>query len=177
MMLRNLCVILALFVGVSAAYCDEASRLAKASEVLRLAKSDQTMRQGLGIVAEQMKSGFIQQISGVQIPPEMEKEVAAFQDKIVAIMFDAISWEKLEPTLARMYADTYTESQLDGIIAFYKSEAGQAMVTNAPVLMAKSSAVAQQRIQDILPQLQTAMDEFRSRVRQAAADSADGKKK
>jgi len=178
-MFRNVCVIIGLFGSVSAAYCDDASRLAKASEVLRLAKTDQTMRQGLGIVADQIKSGLLQQISGVKIPAEMEKEVAAFQDKIMAIMFDAISWEKLEPDFARLYADAYTESQLDDMVAFYKSEAGQAMVANAPALMAKGSKVAQQRIQDVLPQIQNALTEFQSRVKQAATHGTlpDEKKK
>lgn len=177
MILRRAFVIVGLLAGASSAYCDEASKLAKAGELLRLAKMDDTLRQVLGAVAEQTKSGFMQGTTGAKLPPEMDKEVAALRDKVTAIVSDALAWDKLEPAYARIYADAYTESELDAIIVFYKSDAGQAMVANTPVLLTKASALVQGRMKEVQPEIQKAMTEFTLRVKAAAGGAASDEKK
>src|SRR5438105_3739431 len=139
MKLRSSIAIPALFWAASAAYADEAGRMAKAEEFLRLAKMDDMLRQTLKMVSEQTKSGVMQQMMGVKLPPEKEKEVSAFQDRIAKVIADVFAWEKLKPAYVKLYAEEFSEEELDGIVAFYKSPTGQAMVAKTPSLMTKAT--------------------------------------
>jgi uncharacterized protein len=144
----------------SAAYFNEASKTAKAEELFRVAKMDEMLRQSLAIATEQVKSGLIQQVMGVKLPPGLEKDFAAFQDKIARTVSDALAWEKLKPAYLKLYTDAYTKEELDGIIGFYKSPAGQAMVAKSPSLMTKASGIAQQMIAGAQPELRKAITDF-----------------
>jgi len=152
------------------AYADDASKTAKVEELFRLTKIDQLLRQSLTLAAEQVKSGLIQQIMGVKLSPDMQKEVGAMQDKVAGIVSDAVAWDKLKPPYLKLYLDAYSEEELDGIVAFYKSPAGQAMVTKTPELMTKASDIVRQKIAEVQPDLAKIVSDFASQTRQRAGD-------
>jgi hypothetical protein len=143
---------------------DDASRTKKAEEYLKLAQVDRSMQQMLGMIVQQMKSGMIQQLTGMKIPPEMEKPMAEFQDKVGAMIAGAMSWDKLQPQYVKLLADAYTDEELDDIIAFYRSKSGQSMVSKAPQLMTKGAEIAQGQIATVTPELQKLMKEFMAEV-------------
>jgi hypothetical protein len=162
-----------MFCASPAAWCDEASRTAKVEEFFRLTKMDELLRQSLTLATDQVKSGIIQQITGTKLPPEAQKGMSAFQDKVARVVTDALSWEKLKPAYLQLYVDAFSDGELDGIVAFYKSPAGQAMVAKTPALMQKASVVAQQRMAEAQPELQRLMKEF---VAQAESQAGDKQK-
>lgn len=65
-----------------------------------------------------------------------EKALADFQTKVEAVINNAMGWDKLRPLYIKLYMDAYTEEELDGIVTFYKSPAGQAMVSKSFGLVA-----------------------------------------
>jgi hypothetical protein len=76
------------------------------------------------------------------------------------VLADGFGWNRLEPDYARLYEATYTEDEIDGILAFYKSPSGQAMVEKSPMLVKQSSALVQERMKAVMPQLQQLMKDF-----------------
>jgi len=40
-----------------------------------------------------------------------------------------MSWEAMKPEFIKLYDDTYTEDEISGILLFYQSAPGQAMLT------------------------------------------------
>lgn len=60
----------------------------------------------------------------------------------------------------QLYAKTYSETKIDGILAFYKSPAGQAMLARTPELTTGSMQIVQARMVDIQPKLKVMQDEF-----------------
>ena len=81
-------------------------------------------------------------------------------------MKDSFSWEAMKPDYVKLYSDLYTEEDLDGIITFYKSPAGQAMLTKTPELLKKSSEIAMNRMTVLQPKLQQMIEDFRKQVQQ-----------
>lgn len=146
------------------ARADDASKIAKIHEYFRLAKLDQLSEQMKQQVIDQMSSGMMDQIVGVTLSPDQEKTRQEFSDKIQQVVFSAVSWEKLEPEYTKIYADQYTEQQIDDILAFYKSPSGQAMVQKTPIILKQSSAVAQQHLEAVMPELQRLMKEEASKI-------------
>ncbi len=58
-----------LFLAVSSAWGDEASRTAKAEEFIRITKLEDTFRRAMNMVMDQTRSGLLQQITGVKLSP------------------------------------------------------------------------------------------------------------
>jgi hypothetical protein len=46
-----------------------------------------------------------------------------------------LNWDQLQPIYMRTYRDSFTQDEIDGVIKFYKSAAGQAYVKKLPLVM------------------------------------------
>lgn len=149
-----------LCLAVSAVRADEVGKTAKAEELLRVSRTEQMLNQTMSAVLNQTKSGMLQQMFGVTLTPEQTKEAEELQGKLSAILTNALSWEKLKPIYVKLYVDTYTEPEMDGIIAFYKSPAGEAMLAKTPLIMTKANDLVQQQMATAMPEIQKLMKGF-----------------
>jgi len=86
----------------------------------------------------------------------------ASHDRVMAIVREEMSWEKFKPKIMQVYRDTFTQEEIDGLIAFYESPAGRAYVAKVPVVAAKTMELAQQQMQSLLPKIKAAADEARA---------------
>ena len=134
----------------SPARADEASKSAKAEELLRLTQGDAMMK-----MVEPMMKGMQAQ-GDKDIPAEQRAKVGEMQEKIMALV--AVSLSKAKPALVKAYTDTYTEEEIDDILAFYKSPAGKAFLQKTPEFMQRSMPVTMQMMGDLLPQMKTMME-------------------
>lgn len=162
-----------LCLAASVARADDASKTAKVEEFLRLTKMDETIRQSMDLAMHQVKAGVVQQITGAKLSADQEKALGEFQDKVARVISDALAWEKLKPAYVKLFADTYSETELDDMIAFYKSPTGQSMVAKSPSLMTKSGEIAQQRLAAVMPQLQGLMRDFTAQAGHPTHPAAD----
>jgi hypothetical protein len=128
------------------AWADEASRIAKAEQILLATKTEQNFMQMLERAQTAMKTQALR-----EIPADADK--AAIEQKISQILSQRLSWDRLKPDFVKNYADAFTEEELDAVLAFYKSPAGQAMVTKIPDVMSKAVRLAQQALQEAQPEI------------------------
>jgi hypothetical protein len=149
-----------LVLALTTARGDDASKMAKVHEFFRLAKLDQLSTQAMDQVMTQMNSGAMQQIAGTKLTEDDQKRLDEFSGKVRQLVNRAMGWQALEPQYAKLYADAYTEQQLDDLIAFYKSPTGQVMVAKTPMLMKESSAIAQQQMVTLIPEFQNLLKEY-----------------
>jgi hypothetical protein len=68
-----------------------------------------------------------------------------------------VSWEALRPQLLALYTDTFTESELRELIAFYKTPVGQKSIEVMPGLFQKGIDIGQKLVQDHLGELREAV--------------------
>ena len=142
------------------ARADEASKNAKVEELLKASNVDRMMEQ----MTDQMKAMTASQFNSMNLSAEERKTTQDMQDRIVALVVER--WGKMRPMLVKVYADTYTEEEVDGILAFYKSPAGQAMLQKMPALMQRSMAVGQQMVADLMPEIQKMAAETAEKMKQ-----------
>ncbi len=64
-----------------------------------------------------------------------------------------LSWQQLEQPMITIYSSVFTEEELQGIITFYQSDAGQKMVKRQPELMQASMAVMQEQSMLLMPKI------------------------
>lgn len=142
---------------LAAPYClraDEASKLAKAAEYFELAQFKQNMSQLMQVVRNQTNAQMLGQMTGSKLPPELRDDLNRFQDEVYKVLDEALGWESMKSEYARLYAEAFTEEEIDGMLAFYRSPAGRAMVAKTPQLMQATSEISQRRLAAIAPQVQ-----------------------
>lgn len=153
-------VLVAVMLGCSSARADEASKHAKAEQLFVLLHMDRMMDQLMVGVKSQVQQ-IVQSMPGSdEATPEQKKQIADFQQRVLGLVNDKLGWKALEPDFISLYASTYTEEELDGILAFYKSPVGQKMIDKTPELTAKSTEITQQKMREVQPQLNQMVQDF-----------------
>lgn len=79
-----------------------------------------------------------------------------------------MSWKDLEPKLIDLYKQTLTQSDVDGIVTFYKSEAGKALIEKMPLIMQRSMTLMTDKVQSLTPRLQALQQETSRKLREVA---------
>ena len=147
---------IALLLTASGALAQDAARKAKIEEMFRLMNIDRMMQQ----VMSQMKAMTEQQISGMKLPPEGQAAAQESQGRIMELVAERMSLEKMKPAYIQLYSEVFTDEELDGILAFYRSPAGRAMLEKTPLLMTKAMALVQKQMGDIQPEIEKMMKEL-----------------
>ncbi|MDE1175474.1 MAG: DUF2059 domain-containing protein [Edaphobacter sp.] len=109
-----------------------------------------------------------QQLFGGQVPPDSKAKFDAFELQLKQATEAQIGWKVLGPEYVDLYAKTYTEPELDAILSFYKSPAGQSMLTKSPELSAQSMQLVQAKMTTLQPQLQKLAQDFVQSTKPAA---------
>jgi len=102
-----------------------------------------------------LRSSVQQTLQGKQVTAQQQKVVDNMMEKIVAILHQELAWDSLEATYIRIYRDSFTQEEIDGILALYKTPAGQAMVKKMPIVMQRSMAELQLRMGPMMQKLRT----------------------
>lgn len=89
--------------------------------------------------------------------------------RVNAVLRDELGWARLKPGFAQIYAETFTQQEVDGLIAFYEGPIGKALVAKTPQLTQRSFQMMQQRMG---PAMQRAMQVAREEVEKERAKSA-----
>jgi hypothetical protein len=150
---------------------DDASETAKIHELLKLTKVERTLLQVQQQNLDNIKSNVFQQMFPVKLTPDQKAQVDSLADKVAAVMAKALSWNDIEPEYTKLYADTFTEQQIDDLLAFYRSPTGQVIVEKTPVLLKQSTVMIQKRMAAVNPELQTLLKDFMANAAKSAPNA------
>jgi hypothetical protein len=115
-----------------------------------------------------MNNSVKQALKGETPTPEQQKAIENMKNKMVTLLHGELAWEKLEPTYLRLYQETFTEEEVVGILSFYKTPAGQAVITKMPVLMQKTMQDMQKIIVGIAPKMKQIQENFAAEISAAS---------
>jgi hypothetical protein len=79
-------------------------------------------------------------------------------------MREELSWEFMESMMMEVYTKTFSQDEVDGMLAFYASPAGRSVITKMPIAMQHSMQVMQQRMTIMIPKLQQMQKEMIAQV-------------
>src|SRR5262249_30712907 len=121
-----------ILLATSLASAQGLNKEAKIERLLELTNRQVTMNQ----VFEQMKAATAAAIPG-NATPEQRAKLQELQSKILALIKTQMSWEKMRPAYVKACNETFSEEEIDGMLAFYESPAGRAMQEKMPMFMSK----------------------------------------
>jgi uncharacterized protein len=120
-----------------------------------------------------MKQAIQQATQGEQVPASIQQDIDKRQAQMIVATKETLDWNKLEPVYVRVYQKSLTQQEVDGLIAFYKTPSGQAVLKKMPVIMQNAVNETQQLMQPLVQQLRTMQQEVRAKV-QAEKDKKGG---
>lgn len=156
--LVSICITLMPFAG----YAAEASR--ESIEVLlELTHMQQVIEEMIPQMETIMKSTIDQSLDLQKHSPEERQKAKAFAEaftkKMVPILKGQLDWQKMKEIYAPIYRDSFSQEEIDGLIAFYASPAGKAFTAKMPLVMKKSVAAVQQIMGPMLQEIRKAAAE------------------
>lgn len=95
--------------------------------------------------------------------PQVQKDM----QEMNALVRTEMSWDKLEEPLIALYGNVFSEAELQDIIEFYQSPAGQKMLKRQPELIQGTMVMMQQQMQNLMPKIK-ALTEKQHAARKAA---------
>jgi hypothetical protein len=125
------------------------SKEANIERLLELTNGQATMNQ----VFEQMQAAMAPTIPA-SATPEQRAKAQELQSKILDLMKSRMSWEKVRPAYVKAYSETFSEEEINGILAFYESPAGRAMQANMQIFISKVMALSQALASELIPEIE-----------------------
>jgi len=169
-------ILLALALACSTAFAaDTKPTEASIKELLALTDAAKLVDSIWAQVDGMTQNMLAQSTRGQQLPPEAQAVIEKLRTDSMALAREEFSWAKMEVIYNKIYQDSFTQEELDGMIAFYKTPAGQAVIKKMPVVMQASMQELQKSMGPFMQKLQQlqlqAMTELKA-IEQAKAAPA-----
>ena len=167
--------ILALALACSAALAAAETNPSEASvkELLTLTDVSKMLDSMWGQIDGAMKGMIAQNTQGQQLNAAQQAAIAEFQSKYLALMREELSWAKMETLFVRVYQNSLNQEEIDGMIAFYKTPAGQAVIKKMPALMQQIMAEMPAMMGPLMQKLQPIAQEFEAELKAASEAPAE----
>ena len=141
-------------------------------QLMAITKMHDQLNQSMEVVAPQVTSELdteIQQELKGRIPNSKEQRaIGNLKSRVIAAMQEQLSWEKMEPMVLQMYKNTFTEEEIDGMLVFYKTPAGQAVINKMPKLMQEIPPMIMQMVKGLLTRMKEIDEEFAAEMKAAS---------
>jgi hypothetical protein len=127
---------------------------ASVKELLQVAQARKLVDSVMAQMDNLMQQAIAEAVHGQKIPEKVQKEIDQNRSEMLALMKNVLDWKKLEPMYVRIYQKTFTQPEIDGMIAFYKTPAGQAVTTKMPTAMQNTMDEMQQLMGPVMEKIQ-----------------------
>lgn len=145
MKIRSMVLALALFAAPAAAQPEpSASEVAAVRELLEVSRTRENFIRAMELGMEQGGMG--------EMTPRIRAVLRQFMD-------EHFRYDEMEPDFIRMYTETFTEEEIRGLTAFYRTPVGQRAIETLPEISAASQRIVMQRLQSAMPELIRRMTE------------------
>lgn len=145
----------ALFAGhVSVALADGPPTDASLRELMEVMRS----RQQIESVKAQLEAAVMKSmhdaLAGKPVTAEQMKIIDDGGAQLVAAVAENLSWDRQEAMALKIYRDALSQHEVEGMIAFYRSEAGQAFIAKMPLILQALMGQMQAQMQEMMPKIQ-----------------------
>lgn len=106
-----------------------------------------------------MRQGMMRALKDKPLTPQEQRALDVMPVKLMAVMRKEFSWQKLKPMYIQIYRETFEQEEIDGMLTFYASPAGQAVINKMPIVLQKSMTLSQSMVQALIPKMNAAMEQ------------------
>ena len=115
-----------------------------------------------------VRASMQQALAGQQLNPKQKQILDDMGGQIGSLVKAELNWPAIEPLMIDVYRNTFSQHEVDGMLAFYRSEAGQAVIAKLPTVMQQTMQAMQVRINELMPKLQQLQQDTVAQLKAAA---------
>lgn len=145
-------------------------------EMLQVTQSRKMLDQMYKQIDQMMLVAMKQSLQGQNVTPEIQAQLERIQGKVWKTVQQEASWEKLEPIYIKIYSENFTQEEIDGILAFYKSPIGQSMIKKMPLVLQSSMREMQVFMQPVIKKVSEMLQEEMKALTQDTPNKQGNKK-
>jgi hypothetical protein len=160
---------LSLFFIANAHAADEPASAASIKKLLAITQVAKLVDMMPGQIDDMIKPAMNQALDGQPMNAKQHEIMDGMSAKLTALLKKEMSWEILEPTFVDIYRQALTEQEVQGMIAFYQTPAGKAVVEKMPRIMQASLQFTQSSMTSLMPKIQQLVSDTIEQL-EAAAD-------
>jgi len=110
--------------------------------------------------------GMLQSLlQGRDIPREQQQVIEAMRANLAKLMREEFNWDTMLPVYLQVYRDSFTQAEVDSMIAFYSSPEGQSVAKKLPQALQNTMAIMQQRTATLMPKIQQMVRDTAEQIR------------
>jgi hypothetical protein len=132
---------------------------ASIQELLEVTQAAKMMESMYSSVEDAMRAGMQQAAAGRPMTDEQRRVLDTLPRRMAQVIREELSWEVMRPGMVQIYRDTLTQDEVNGLINFYRTPAGQALITKMPQIMQRSMLYTQGRMATFGPRIQAAVEQ------------------
>jgi len=126
-------------------------------DLLVTMKTERTMDAMFASLDEVMKQTMAAAGQEQKLSAQQQRVLDAAMPRIARVIREEMSWPKMRPLYVQIYRESFTQDDVDGLIAFYKSPAGAAYIDKMPLVMQKSMSLMQTQMGPMMKKMQAAI--------------------
>ncbi|MCF6175379.1 MAG: DUF2059 domain-containing protein [Victivallaceae bacterium] len=148
--------VLGMVVNLSATTVELAKKIDLVNKLMKVTKVEEQMMNSLKMV-KNMQKNMINQLTGNIKDRESALKI---QQKSFELVMKEFSWNKFQDDFAKIYAEVFSVKELEGLIAFYKSDLGQTVINKMPLIQQKLMPLIQKKVMQLIPKLKKAVEKM-----------------
>ena len=126
-----------------------------------------------------VRASMQQALAGQQLNTKQKKILEDMGREIGSLVKAELNWSAIEPVMIEVYRNTFSQHEVDGMLTFYRSEVGQAVIAKLPTAMQKSMTSIQGHVKTLTPKIAQLEKDTAAQLKaaadpQSAAPSAQG---
>jgi uncharacterized protein len=125
-------------------------------EVMQLHKSLNSISAQMDQIMEHAAD---QAAQGQPLTSNAKQSMERCRSDLHVLIRDDLSWEKMEPNYVEVYKKTFTQTEVNAMIAFYKTPIGQSVVTKLPMAMETSQKETMQTMRPMMERIRQMQQE------------------
>ncbi len=150
---------LIIMVSTSAFGADARPSEKSIQELMRVTNAQKMLDDMMVQVDVIMKSAMQQALKDQDITAKQQEQIDEMLGKLTTVFREEMTWETLEPLFLKVYGDSFTQQELDGMLAFYRTPVGQAVIKKMPLVVKNTMTEMQKRMGPLLEKLMAVENE------------------
>jgi len=152
---RLLAAVLLVTCGLAHAAPPSQEQIDRLMEVTHMRESITSMLPQIQASQQQM---IQQALAGRELSKQQQQQLDAMLETSTKMIAHLLSWDELQPLYRDLYMQTFDAEEVQAMIEFYLSPAGQSMVQKMPLLMQNAMQMVQTKLLPVLQELQQAIE-------------------
>ncbi len=136
-------------------------------ELMKIIESRKMLENAMGQIDEVIQQTARQALDGQPLTPAQEGIIKEYHAKTIALYQAEMRWEYLEPLFVEIYQTSFNQQEIDGLIAFYQTDLGQAVIHKMPVVMQNTMQAMQARMLQFMPRVKAIQQKMVTQLQKA----------